>query len=183
MIRHLRPTLMMRYLRRTVGIETLFPGEINALDELDNIAQQYTDSGKFLDYLLLKQEEEKQKSSVKEKPLTDGNRVNIMTMHGSKGLEFEIVWLPDLNEGIIPTRSATTKAQIEEERRMLYVAMTRAKKALIMSYITGNKENQMLPTRFLRPIRDLWEKTYKDQTSSEPSSGRSMSSSNSTSSR
>ena len=133
--------------------------------------------------MIAKREEESSKDSIKENRVSDGKRVNIMTMHGSKGLEFEIVWLPDLNEGIIPSRSATSKEQIEEERRMLYVAMTRAKKALIMSYITGNKENQMLPTRFIRPIRDLWEKTYKNQTSSEPSSGRSMSSSNSTSSR
>ena len=130
------------------------------------------------------QAKELEKSPQKDTANTDKDRVNIMTMHGSKGLEFETVWLPDLNEGIIPTRSAVTEEQIEEERRMLYVAMTRAKKALIMSYITGNKENRMLPTRFIRPIRDLWEKTYReDQTSSEPSSGRSMSSSNSTSSR
>ena len=183
MIRHLRPTLMMRYLRRTVGIESLFPGEIVALDELERIAIDFTDSRKFLEYLLAKREEESSKDSIKENRVSDGKRINIMTMHGSKGLEFEIVWLPDLNEGIIPSRSAISKEQIEEERRMLYVAMTRAKKALIMSYITGNKENQMLPTRFIRPIRDLWEKTYKNQTSSEPSSGRSMSSSNSTSSR
>ena len=120
----------------------------------------------------------------KKKTSSAGNKVNIMTMHGSKGLEFEIVWLPDLNEGILPTRSAVTPAQIEEERRMLYVAMTRAKKALIMSYVTGTQENKMLPTRFLKPIRDLWEKNYnKPQTSSEPSSGSSTSSSNSTSSR
>ena len=144
----------------------------------------FTDSRKFLAYLQEKQSEEMENRKVKANTDTNGNHVNIMTMHGSKGLEFETVWLPDLNEGIIPTRSAVNEELIEEERRMLYVGMTRAKKALIMSYITGNKENQMMPTRFLRPIRDLWEKTYsKIQTSSDPSSGRSISSSNSTSSR
>ena len=105
-------------------------------------------------------------------------------MHAAKGLEFDIVWLPDLNEGIIPSRSSVSNEQTEEERRMLYVAMTRAKKALIMSYITGTKESPMLPCRFLRPIKDLWDEAYKnDQRSSEPSSGSSTSSSNSTSSR
>ena len=183
MIGHLRPTLMMRYLRRTVGIDELFPGSKTVLDELETLASRYTDSVRFLEYLLERQADELENGSKKKEALS-GNRVNIMTMHGSKGLEFDTVWLPDLNEGIIPTRSAVNESQIEEERRMLYVAMTRAKRALIMSYITGNKENQMLPTRFLRPVRDLWEKTYnRDQTSSEPSSGRSMSSSNSTSSR
>ena len=154
------------------------------MSELEKISRQFTQSDKFLDYLIAKRDEELSEGSKNERKKLSGNRVNIMTMHGSKGLEFETVWLPDLNEGIIPSRSALGDAQIEEERRMLYVAMTRAKRALIMSYITGNEENRMLPTRFIRPIRDLWEKTYKnDQTSSEPSSGRSMSSSNSTSSR
>lgn len=184
MISHLRPSLMVRFIRRSVGINELYPGSSAALDELEKLSQSYTDSSKFLKFLLEMQAKELEKSPQKDTVNTDKDRVNIMTMHGSKGLEFETVWLPDLNEGIIPTRSAVTEEQIEEERRMLYVAMTRAKKALIMSYITGNKENRMLPTRFIRPIRDLWEKNYReDQTSSEPSSGRSMSSSNSTSSR
>ncbi len=184
MISHLRPSLMVRFISRSVGINELYPGSSAALDELEKLSQSYTDSSKFLKFLLEMQAKELEKSPKKDTAGTDKDRVNIMTMHGSKGLEFETVWLPDLNEGIIPTRSAVTEEQIEEERRMLYVAMTRAKKALIMSYITGNKENRMLPTRFIRPIRDLWEKTYReDQTSSEPSSGRSMSSSNSTSSR
>ena len=184
MISHLRPSLLMRYLRKTVGIDELFPSSNEALSELEKISRQFTQSDKFLDYLIAKRDEELSEGSKNERKKLSGNRVNIMTMHGSKGLEFETVWLPDLNEGIIPSRSALGDAQIEEERRMLYVAMTRAKRALIMSYITGNEENRMLPTRFIRPIRDLWEKAYKnDQTSSEPSSGRSMSSSNSTSSR
>ena len=106
-------------------------------------------------------------------------------MHSSKGLEFGLVWIPNLNEGIIPTRSAVGEDATEEERRMLYVAMTRAKRALIMSYVRGSKENPMLPSRFLRPIRQLWDENYGSigQTSSDPSSGRSMSSSNSASSR
>ena len=184
MINHLRPVLMIRYLRKTVGIDELYPGSINVLDELENLSREYTDSRKFLNYLFERQSYDLEHKSKKETRALEGNRVNIMTMHGSKGLEFNTVWLPDLNEGIIPTRSAVTEEQIEEERRMLYVAMTRAKKALIMTYITGNRENQMLPTRFIRPIRNLWEKTYNEnQTSSEPSSGRSTSSSNSASSR
>ena len=105
-------------------------------------------------------------------------------MHASKGLEFKYVWLPDLNEGIIPSRNVTELNETEEERRMLYVAMTRAKQALIMSYITGNKDNPMLPSRFLRPIKDLWDRSYeKDHSSSDSSSGISTSSSYSASSK
>ena len=75
-----------------------------------------------------------------------------MTMHASKGLEFDTVFLPDLNEGILPGRRAVTDADIEEERRLFYVAMTRAKKRLVLLYLTGTKENPRVPSRFLAPL-------------------------------
>jgi DNA helicase-2/ATP-dependent DNA helicase PcrA len=127
----------------------------------------------------LNEMDEREKENNKVKKTTPGkNCVKLLTMRGSKGLEFDTVWLPGLNEGIIPSRSAVTLSQTEEERRMLYVAMTRAKTALILSYITGNENNPMLPSRFLRPIQDLW-----NNSQSSPSSGSSIISSNSTSSR
>ena len=106
MISHLRPSLMVRFIRRSVGINELYPGSSAALDELEKLSQSYTDSSKFLKFLLEMQAKELEKSPQKDTANTDKDRVNIMTMHGSKGLEFETVWLPDLNEGIIPTRSA-----------------------------------------------------------------------------
>lgn len=78
--------------------------------------------------------------------------IRIMTMHASKGLEFDTVFLPDLNEGILPGRRAVTDADIEEERRLFYVAMTRAKKRLVLLYLTGTKENPRVPSRFLAPL-------------------------------
>lgn len=75
--------------------------------------------------------------------------VRIITMHVCKGLEFDHVYLPALNEGIIPGRRCRTREDFEEERRLLYVAMTRAKKHLEMLYVTGTKENPRPPSRFL----------------------------------
>jgi len=170
MIKRLRPILAVKYIRTSVGIDKCFPGSKKSLDELEKIASDHDNTKKFLEYA--KENKEKKKTSG-----SKGKRVNLLTMHGSKGLEFKYVWLPDLNEGIIPSRSAVSSDQIEEERRMLYVAMTRAKSALIMSYIKGSKENPMLPSRFLRPVKDLFNH------SSDSSSGRSTSSSNSTSSK
>ena len=72
-----------------------------------------------------------------------------MTMHGCKGLEFDRVYLPSLNEGIIPGRRCRTEADIEEERRLLYVAMTRAKSRLELLYLAGTGENPRPPSRFL----------------------------------
>ena len=184
MIAHLRPALCVRYIRKTVGIDKLFPGSKTELEEFFEYAREFDDMKLFLRDVEDRIQIETDKSAGNKKKAGQGKRVNILTMHGSKGLEFKIVWLPDLNEGIIPSRNATEVLQIEEERRMLYVAMTRAKQALIMSYVTGNKENPRLPCRFLRPIKDLWDINYKeDQTYSDSSSGISTSSSNSASSR
>ena len=184
MIAHLRPGLCVRYIRKTIGIDKLFPESSSELNEFFEYACGFDDMKLFLEDVSALIERETGQNKGNKKKVADGNRVNILTMHGSKGLEFDIVWIPDLNEGIIPSRNATKVPEIEEERRMLYVAMTRAKQALIMSYVTGNKENPRLPCRFLRPIKDLWDVNYhEDQRSSDSSSGRSTSSSNSASSR
>lgn len=79
-----------------------------------------------------------------------GLGVHLITMHASKGLEFPVVYLPCLNEGVIPVRSAYTDAGIEEERRLLYVAMTRAKEELILMYAKGLPGQDRRPSRFLR---------------------------------
>ena len=72
-----------------------------------------------------------------------------MTYHGSKGLEFDTVIIPDVNENKIPSRSAHTPAEIEEERRMFYVAMTRAKKHL---HILFRTDENLQPSRFIAKI-------------------------------
>jgi len=76
----------------------------------------------------------------------------LMTMHASKGLEFDEVFLFDVNEGIVPYHRAVLPSEIEEERRLLYVAMTRAKKRLHIWYIRDNMGKHMEPSRFLKSI-------------------------------
>ena len=78
-----------------------------------------------------------------------------MTYHASKGLEFDTVYLPDCNEGIIPYRKSITKDQIEEERRLFYVAMTRAKENLNIFYIDKDKDNRHLVSRFVKEAKRL----------------------------
>ena len=70
-------------------------------------------------------------------------------MHASKGLEFDRVYLPDVNEGIIPGKKNQTSAALEEERRLLYVAITRARNTLIIFY---TKERNRKLSRFLQGI-------------------------------
>lgn len=61
---------------------------------------------------------------------SNADAVSLMTMHSAKGLEFPVVFLPGFEEGLFPSMRATTEAQLEEERRLAYVAMTRAQKEL-----------------------------------------------------
>ncbi|MDW8032221.1 MAG: ATP-dependent helicase [Aquificaceae bacterium] len=74
--------------------------------------------------------------------------VRIMTIHASKGLEFEVVFLPRLEEGILPHEKAQeSREELEEELRLFYVAITRARDLLLMSYTKESK-----PSRFLSYI-------------------------------
>lgn len=83
---------------------------------------------------------------------TNNDGLRLLTMHGAKGLEFTYVCLVDVNEGIIPGKQSVTYEQIEEERRLLYVGMTRAKKILDVCYLKGTKEHPRFASRFLNPI-------------------------------
>lgn len=87
----------------------------------------------------------------------DTDRVHIMTMHGSKGLEFKMVILPGLSEGTVPQSKATTPASIEEERRVFYVALTRAKESLYLTYVKKSRTHKQERSRFLAEIKGLEE--------------------------
>ena len=81
--------------------------------------------------------------------------VQIITMHACKGLEYPIVFLPDCNEGKVPHKKAITKEEIEEERRMFYVAMTRAKRHLEILYIEDELKKHIQVCRFLKHKKGL----------------------------
>ena len=78
--------------------------------------------------------------------------VQLLTMHGSKGLEYRLVVLPDLNEGNVPQRQATEEKDLEEERRIFYVAMTRARDKLFLLYRKKNEKQRVRPSRFLKEL-------------------------------
>ncbi|AEO08355.1 UvrD-helicase domain-containing protein [Buchnera aphidicola] len=95
------------------------------------------------------------------------NQVQLMTLHASKGLEFSTVFIIGMCEGILPNQKSIDNNNLEEERRLTYVGITRAKKQLFFTYPQiyqkyGKRVN-MLPSRFLSelPHEDLkWDKTY-----------------------
>jgi DNA helicase-2/ATP-dependent DNA helicase PcrA len=85
--------------------------------------------------------------------------VSFMTMHGAKGLEFDTVFIVGANEGISPYKKAETKDELEEERRMFYVAMTRAKRKLVITYA---KERNGKRTEQSRYVSELLRKTQTE---------------------
>ncbi len=148
------PHLAIRFVRNAIGYEKWLRGKAGeeaqayeewkeVLDALEETAVTFDRIGEFLEYA--KQEEEREKSRSGKK-LQNG--VRLLTMHGSKGLEFSYVCLPDLNAG---------KEDGEEERRLFYVGMTRAKKALELLYLSGTKEHPRQPSRFLKPLLEAEE--------------------------
>ncbi len=84
-----------------------------------------------------------------------GDRVKLMTVHAAKGLEFPYVFLCGMNEGIFPSRKVRTLQGMEEERRLAFVAMTRAEKGLFLSEADGRNSDRSprYPSRFLLDIR------------------------------
>jgi len=79
--------------------------------------------------------------------------VGLYTLHASKGLEFKVVLIIETNEGFIPQKQCASQALIEEERRLFYVGMTRAKDKLFISTTKKFKGRQMMPSRFLDEIK------------------------------
>ena len=119
----------------------------------------------------------------------DGNKVTLMTVHSAKGLEYDYVYIVGMEEGLFPSsRSAESLADLEEERRLMYVAITRAKKGLMLTYsemrrVWGKTENTS-PSRFLKEIdadyldanfnieelsgRNRWERALGDDEDARP---------------
>ncbi len=82
--------------------------------------------------------------------------VQLLTMHASKGLEFDTVFIPGLEEGLLPNNLFNPETDIEEEQRLMYVAMTRAKNSLILSHAQSrylfNRQQKLKPSQFLKRI-------------------------------
>jgi DNA helicase-2/ATP-dependent DNA helicase PcrA len=121
------------------------------VQELLSVAKQYQDMG-LEDFL-----EEVALVSDLDNPQTGGEVLTLMTLHSSKGLEFPVVFMPGLEETILPhSRSLYDQSEMAEERRLCYVGMTRAKEELYMLHSSsrvlygGMQHNP--PSRFLSEI-------------------------------
>ena len=119
---------------------------LEAFERLKEEAKAYKSLKSFRDYLMEIISGGKQdKRHLDEK----NNAVALHTLHSSKGLEFKVVLIIQANEGFIPQKQCTSLDAIEEERRLFYVGMTRAKDSLYVSTTQNSNGKPMLPSRFL----------------------------------
>ncbi len=121
-------------------------------DEIQEGARSFKSFREWFEHLdayRLRLEEQKRN---RQKGKSDEDAVVIMTLHSAKGLEFDEVFLPDLNDGNLPHRKASLQTDLEEERRLLYVGMTRAKRLLHMSYLKERFGKEQHPSQFLEVL-------------------------------
>ncbi|MCD7807628.1 MAG: ATP-binding domain-containing protein, partial [Lachnospiraceae bacterium] len=165
-LKGMRPALAMkyiwigigygRYLKNTLAdAEDQYEETMEQFEEISGEMEQYIEVKDWLDYV--ETERMLQLRESKNKQTKPQSGVHLMTMHGSKGLEYDTVILPDVNEGRMPRGKNLSKAEIEEKRSLLYVAMTRAKHTLEIYYISGEAGHLKRPSMFLHNL--LEEKT------------------------
>lgn len=159
----LTPDELVRLVIRQSGINGLYQdGSIESEGRLDNIEELLS---AVADYVDIQVEETGETPTIEDfvrdmalytdrDQQEDGTpRVTLMTMHASKGLEYRHVFCTGIEEGIIPSQRSWTPQDIEEERRLLYVAITRAKEECTLSYADTRRlhgtQEICAPSRFL----------------------------------
>ena len=141
------------YLRNACGLEKYFIekyGEGNATEVIDTFDEIFKLSLSMDKEMLIKNLSETVNKNPSEE-LQDSN-LTITTYHQSKGLEFDYVFLPDIIEGKMPGVISLNACTIEEERRLLFVAMTRAREKLVLYTIKSEGNSGAAPSRFIEGL-------------------------------
>lgn len=139
------------YLKEYAKSRRMKPEELTDLiDEIQQCAKPFHTYEEWFDHLRAYKEalEERKKNGSQKKE----DAITLATLHSSKGLEFTEVFLVDVNEGVIPHRKASVEADLEEERRLFYVGMTRAKERLHIFYVKERYGKEAEPSQFLEKL-------------------------------
>ncbi len=115
---------------------------IQNLNELEEALSRFDRIEDFLFYL--------DQLKAKNKEESDHNRISLMTLHKSKGLEYLVVFLAGLSQGLLPHQKSLENGGIEEERRLCYVGMTRAKERLYLSYSESYQGKRLAVSQFIK---------------------------------
>ena len=128
------------------------PGRLENLKELVRALADFETLAGFLDHVSLVMENDEN---------SEGDRVSLMTLHGAKGLEFDTVFLPGWEEGLFPNQRSLDEGglkSLEEERRLAYVGLTRARRRAIVSHAANRRIyanwQTSIPSRFIEELPD-----------------------------
>lgn len=164
MMEKMAPYAAVQYIRKRIGYDDFLkkyadeheiPYEQlkDVIYEFEKRCKEYRTFTELIDHIKKYTEElEKQGKEQVFSKKADENKIQLMTIHASKGLEFKVVYVIHVNEGEIPYHKAQTVKELEEERRMFYVAMTRAKDKLNVSYILEKNGKKIRPSCYINEI-------------------------------
>ena len=154
----LKPVAAVNYIRKVIGYDDYLrsyaefrrmkPEEFfETADKLAESAAEFETFEAWKEHAARYEEELKKQSLEETKETKD--RVTLSTMHSAKGLEYPVVFVVDVNEGIVPHHKAGLPADIEEERRLFYVALTRAKDRLHVAAVRERYHRKTDVSRFI----------------------------------
>lgn len=155
----------LAWLQKEEGDESVENSSQSEVRELLRVAKEFRSPEEFLAYVDQVVRESKREDKSK------GSKVTMMSIHRSKGLEYERVWVVGMVEGVLPH----ARGDVEEERRLAYVAMTRAKEELVLSwpkaFAGAQGSREMQPSRFLVQARCAMPEPPASVPDPDPSNG------------
>ena len=160
MLRKMAPYAAIQYIRKRIGYDDFLKDyalthNVNKADlfevlsEIEEAAKPYASLEEWFGHV--QEYTEALRLKERQRSLKQGG-VRLMTIHAAKGLEFDTVFLIEANEGRIPYKKAKTEQETEEERRLFYVAMTRAKEVLKICYVKTKNGKETSPSRFVEEL-------------------------------
>ena len=170
LISRMNPYASINYIRRGIGYDDFLAEyaeyrNINKedlfdiLDEIQSGAKGFATYEEWYEHI---REYTKQMKLMALSKESDPNAVTLATLHSSKGLEFENVYIIDANEGIMPYKKAVLEKDIEEERRLFYVGMTRAKTSLSVYSVKSVNDKSAQASRFVRESKEPRQNNSRD---------------------
>lgn len=158
MLERLSPYAAINYIRKAIGYDEFCTEYadyrrikaddlFDVLDELLDAAREYKTYDAWFDHIENYTKELQEFYRVQNQ---NPNSVALATLHSAKGLEYENVYIIDVNEGVMPYKKAVLEPEVEEERRMFYVGMTRAKKNLHLFSVRQLNHKDAEISRFIK---------------------------------
>lgn len=159
-MKNMTPYAAIQYIRKKIGYDDFLRDyalthKIKAEDlfevlyEIQERAKEYKTIPEWFSHIEQYTKELERKSQADR---GNPDAISLLTMHSAKGLEFTSVFIIAANEDVCPYKKAEVVEDMEEERRMFYVAMTRAKKRLVISYVKERNGKPMSPSRFVTDL-------------------------------